>query len=946
MMKKVLFLFILASFLSEAKAQKNTGEYLQSLNGSWAFKTDPNDIGEEQAWFGETVNTSSWDSMPVPGNWDLRNEYSHYVGKAWYRTSFSIPAIRKEQVVRLLFEAVYHDSKVWLNGKLLGTNNSGFLPFEFEINKLLNYEKPNSLVVCADNTFRRGAIWNWGGIRRPVTLVATGSVRIVQQMISSQIDLDKKTAAISIKLFVKNTDASPVGLQGEVVLSNENGFEKTVPFAINVEAGNTAEAVVRTTINSKQLHLWSCDDPFLYQSKVRIKSSKGLIHENQAAFGLRKIEVDNINYTFKLNGQPMRIMGFNLVPDDRTTGNTLPLWRVKEDVDLMKSMGANMARLSHLPMHAGLLDYLDQKGILVFSEVPLWGYDQLADKNSPIPKEWLTRLINTQFNHPSIIGWSVGNEIGQYPGVNSYVSDAIKNTQELDSTRLAVMVSHTASRTNNDPLQFSDMGLINGYGKGIGSTVDKIHELYPGKLLFFTEYGYNQFTENLDGDLDAKALIDSIRFKPYLMGASLWTFNDYRSSFPGTKEFSENRAWGLVDVFRQKKKAWYSFQKEYAPVKEFKVENVVVGTKSTATVSISPRKLLDLPAYLLDQYKLIWRIVSIEGNIISGGFKTLPVIQPGDATLTYPIAWDMPDNAYALQVSLNSPQNYQLIDTTVFFKRPLAPKIIYTDGYRTMMNNLRANAAEMRVVFERNSSAGYYKLKYEKDGVVKETPLTLNNYINVPGLNIDEQYKLSVVAVNSTGESEPAPGNVKIETEYPAPLVFYTEPANNGFFVGYPSTDEDYIFQVQYTTKPGDYAGAETLQTSNKGVLFVPGLKNGETYYYRMRSWKSNNYTSPWSNEIKVIPDGGQLPAKPSVRGVVKQQKEAIVFFEPQKKSTGYILEYKISGTETWQQRTINASQIDSYFLNGLDPKKSYEFRMLTLNENGKSIYSDTVKSL
>jgi beta-galactosidase len=80
--------------------------------------------------------------------------------------------------------------------------------------------------------------------------------------------------------------------------------------------------------------------------------------------------------------------------------------------------------------------------------------------------------------------------------------------------------------------------------------------------------------------------------------------------------------------------------------------------------------------------------------------------------------------------------------------------------------------------------------------------------------------------------------------------------------------------------------------------------------------------------------------------GVVKQAKEAIVFFEPQKKATGYIMEYKIIGTESWQQKMINAAQIDCFHINGLDPKKTYEFRMLTLNENGKSIYSETIKSL
>lgn len=944
-MKKILFLFILTSFLSETRAQHNTVEYLQSLNGYWAFKTDPNDVGERQAWFGETVNVSSWDSMPVPGNWDLRNEYSHYAGKAWYRTSFSVPAIKKEQVTRLVFEAVYNDSKVWLNGKLLGTNNSGYLPFEFEINKFLNYDKPNSLVVCADNSFRRGAIWNWGGIRRPVTLVATGTARVVQQMISSQIDLDKKTAAVSIKLFVKNADTNPARLQGEVVLSNKNGFEKIVPFAISVEAGDTAETIVHTTVNSKQLHLWSCDDPFLYQSKVRIKNGADLVHENTAAFGLRKVEVDNKNYSFKLNGQPMRIMGFNLVPDDRTTGNTLPLWRVKEDIDLMKSMNANMARLSHLPLHQELLDYLDEKGILIFSEIPLWGYDQLVDKNNPVPKEWLARLVSGQFNHPSIIGWSVGNEIGHVPGVNGYVEDAINYVHGLDSTRMGVMVTHIADHSSNDPIQLSDMGLINKYGKAIGSLADKIHSIYPQKLLFYTEYGYTQFTENLDGDLDAKSLIDSIRFKPYLMGASLWTFNDYRSSFYGTKEYSENRAWGIVDVFRQKKKAWYSFQKEYAPVRELRLENVVIAKKGSATIAVKPRQVLDLPAYPLSGYNLVWDLSNAEGKILTGGFKELPVINPGDAEIKLPISWDMPENSFKLKVALLSPLNYAVIDTIVFLQKPVAPRILYAKGVRTPINALWAGNGGLRVVFEKNPSASFYKLKYGKDGLTSETPLTLNNYFDVPQLNYGDNYKLAVIGVNSFGESEPSNAvTVKVETELAPPLIAYTEAANNGFYVGFPVTDNDYLSQVQYTTKAGDYSDAITLQSTSKGVLFVPGLQNGQTYYYRMRRWKHNKYITPWSEEIAVRPDGGVAPSSPMLAGVIRQGKEAIICFEPVKKATGYKLEYRSVNGGEWKTQMVNAAQVNYFKLTGLTPKLSYEFRMATLNQNGQSDYSQTVR--
>jgi beta-galactosidase len=507
------------------------------------------------------------------------------------------------------------------------------------------------------------------------------------------------------------------------------------------------------------------------------------------------------------------------------------------------------------------------------------------------------------------------------------------------------MVSHSADHSNHDPLQFSDMGLINKYGKGIGMLADKIHGIYPQKLLFYTEYGYNQFTENLDGDLDAKGLMDSIRFRPYLMGASLWTFNDYRSAFYGTKEYSENRPWGIVDVFRQKKKAWYSFQKEYAPVRELKLEHVVTAKKSSATIIIKPRQLDDLPAYPLSGYNLVWNISTAEGKILTGGFKELPFVKPGDAEMKFPISWDMPENAFKVTVALLSPLNYTVIDTVVFLQKPISPKIIYASGVRTLMNNLTENSGGLRVVFEKNCTASFYKLKYGKNELNKETPLTLNNYFDVPKLSHGDNYKLAVIGVNSFGESEPLNAvTVKIETEYPAPLIAYTEAANNGFYVGCPTAEDDYLLQVQYTTKPGDYSDAATVQTTNKGVLFVPGLQNGQTYYYRMRRWKHNNYITPWSEELAVIPDGGLVPSKPMLAGVIREGKEAIICFEPVKKATGYKLEYRSINGGEWKTQLVNAAQINHFKLTGLMPKVSYEFRMATLNQNGRSDYSPTIR--
>jgi SSS family solute:Na+ symporter len=353
-----------------------------SLTGTWAFRTDPANVGESRGWYRPEVSTAEWDSLPVPGNWDLRNEYAHYVGKGWYRRTFATPAGASEKVTRLLFEAVYHDCTVWLNGQKLGENHSGFLPFEFEISEKLNPSGPNTLVVCADNALTRGAIWNWGGIRRPVTLEITEPLRVVRQHVTPVLDLTAGTATVAVRVFLQNHGTSAAPAKGTVTLAAPNGYRQELSFEASVPAQGTGSVLVQTMIPKAQVHRWHFDDPFLYESTVRLGqypqppeggSSTADAPRQEAPFrglgvlrvrfGLRKIEVDNKNFTFKLNGESIRPLGFNLVPDDRTTGNTLPTWRIREDIDLLKNLGCQLTRLSHLCLPEEVLDYLDERGI-------------------------------------------------------------------------------------------------------------------------------------------------------------------------------------------------------------------------------------------------------------------------------------------------------------------------------------------------------------------------------------------------------------------------------------------------------------------------------------------------------------------------------------------------------------------------------------------------------
>lgn len=933
-----------------------TNATAQSLNGTWAFRTDPNDVGEQQNWHKPETNTASWDSLPVPGNWDLRNEYAQYVGKGWYRRTFATPATLNNRVVRLLFEAVYHDCTVWLNGQKLGENHSGFLPFEFEITKLLNPSGTNTLVVCADNSLTRGAIWNWGGIRRPVTLEVTEPVRVVRQHITPTVDLAKRTATVAIRVFVQNHRAALGSVQaaeatGTVQLSAPNNFTRSLPFRVSVPASGSASVLIQTTLTAQETHLWHFDNPFLYTSAVTLAGASG---EKINRFGLRKIEIDNAAYTrtsarLKLNGEVIRPMGFNLVPDDRTTGNTLPTWRIKEDIDLLKGLGCTMTRLSHLCLPDEMMDYLDERGMLVISEIPLWGYDPRADPDSTVSKDWMTRLVTNQYNHPSVIGWSVGNEIGDYPTVMKYVEGAIAYTRTLDSTRLVSSVSHTA-QFPTDIVDLGDIGLINKYGKNLRPITQKQHDLHPKQTLFYSEYGIGQLFENLDADLDAKTLIDSLRGLPYLIGGSLWTFNDYRSRFLGTKEGSGNRPWGVVDVYRQKKRAYYSFRREHNPLRAMTVAPQGV---TSALVSLQPRGVLDLPAYPLHNYRLLWKRTDATGKIGQSGLVLLPVIRPGDAPQTHSINWK-PDSSFAMTVELLAPTSDALADTTIYYQKPTPPIITYAMGGR-IYYNAHSQGGMIRVHFQKNPSCVTYKARYGEGSLTHETAPTLNDYIEIPKVALGKTYQVAVVGINGAGGTalrESAPDNIRSVTVeklgFAPPAIQHVEPADGGFFIGYASPDDDYAYRVQVTDTPGDYTKAKTVQSLTPGTLFVPGLTNrsadaGKPYYFRFKRLKDNYFASNWSEERVVTPDGGQRPAPPVLQGIVQQSNEAVVCFNPVPKATGYLLEYRRGNTNTWQQQSIPTVQTGRFILTGLDSKQSYEYRMATVNAHGQSDFSPTL---
>ena len=811
-----------------------------SLNGLWNFKADYYNNGEDQTWFGTGFNDSDWDKLPVPGNWDLRNEYANYIGKGWYRTTFETPSGIDGKVVRINFEAVGIDYKVWLNGAPIANVTGGYFPNPINISGKLKAGIKNSLVVCADNTFRSGAYWSWGGIRRPVTLFINNPVFIKSAHITALPDLKKGIASVLLNVSVSNESHVKENVSLEYELSFAGTVVKQGNVTVSLSGLADQKADLEFALAKKEVKLWHFDFPNLYDLKVQLKQGTNLYHEVNERFGIRKVEI--ANGQFLLNGESVRAMGLNWVADDRLTGNTLPAELYKRDIDNMKSLGVNIARISHLPLPQEVYDYLDEKGILIVAEIPVWGVTQLADPENAISKSWIKQLVNTNFNHPSIIGWCVGNEIGYNARVMAYVEKAIKYVKDsLDHSRLVVMVSHTANSWKADPSQFGDFVPYNTYGDW-GKNVDHVHGNQPSQLIFISECGGNLIGEDLNTSTGNFAkMFTEFRGREYLFGASIWTYNDYRSNFrtdniTWDSKVSQNRDWGLIDGYGNKKRAYSIVRKEFAPFKSLKVNDNL----NTIDVRLEPRGKLDLPAYILRGYKLICEEFGKDNKLISKTEIILPLTKPGDSFLEKSFARN--GNPSARKISVVGPTNYCLMDTTICYQSPENPviKAVFNTGDK------------IRVVFDHVNFATEYKLRYGSQDLNAESLPTIDNFIEIRKQSNDKGWeqnmKIQLVAINGFGESKSA-----IHTEtlvgsatFP-PVVKAVRAFQNGISIGYSSEKQEYLYKVQYSTVPDFTTEVHVIQTTSKGACYIPDLNPGRTYYIRMCSVQQYEIQSPWS---------------------------------------------------------------------------------------------------
>lgn len=606
-----------------------------SLNGEWAFALDPVRIGENTKWYDPAFPVTRFDKVTVPHSFSVDPRYMFYTGTAWYIKKFNASPVPGNHV-SIKFDAVFYKSRVWLNGVLVGAHEGGYTPFEIDITSQLKPE--NTLAVEVDNSWDTTTIpgaktavdpvnsntsqlvpWiNYGGITRNVHLINRPDVHVRRTTIISEPDLVKGTAAVAVSVFLRN--ASPTAARRIVtptIFFQGNKVNASLkPINIDIKAGEDSRVEFRTTIPASDTKLWNHDEPNLYQ--LIVSCGTDTIKQK---FGIRKIEVSGTKLL--LNGSPIKMGGCNRPLDYPGFGSLDPQQVLNQDLTLIKNGSMELSRISHYPVSTETLDWADQHGLLIITEPGNW---QLAPKQlrDTVMREkfrsQFREMIERDFNHPSVIAYSVGNEFpSNTEEGKAWVRDMGAYAKSLDNSRLVTFASmfvfrDVIKKPEDEASQFVDFISANIYGNHL-KNLRHIHELYPGKPVYISEFGIRADAVKSEEER-TKYLIDAMKdFRQcdFVIGASIWTFNDYFSRFPGTAA-NGYRPWGLVSPQREIRGMYQTWQEEFSPL----VVEVAKREGDKVVVNVTARK--DFPSYTVRGYSLRHQ----DQNIALGELK------PGD----------------------------------------------------------------------------------------------------------------------------------------------------------------------------------------------------------------------------------------------------------------------------------------------------------------------------
>lgn len=451
-----LLLLLLAACASHGKK----GRIVTDFNRDWKFK-----LGDHPTALQSDFNFADWRTLQLPHDWSIEGEFSDKhptkpsqgalpAGMGWYRKTFTLPLDWEDKSISIEFDGVFKNSEVWINGHSLGVRPNGYISFAYELSKYLHFGKQeNVIAVKVDNSAQPNSRWYTGsGIYRNVRLVASEKLHVAHwgtYVTTPSVSAEKASVHFEVTIENKDDAAKEFKLVTAIVDANN----KEVANATSIEK-------IGSNTDSKKIHnldvnhpaLWSVENPYLYKIVTKIYDNSELIDTYETPLGFRFFNFD-AEKGFSLNGVPTKILGVCLHHDNGALGAVENIHAVKRKLVLLKDMGVNAIRMAHNPPSLELLQLCDEMGFIVQDEAfDVWKKKKVANDYHKDWDAWhkkdLEDFIKRDRNHPSVMMWSIGNEIRE-----QFDSTGIAITKELAQIVKALDTTRpvTSALTENIP---------------------------------------------------------------------------------------------------------------------------------------------------------------------------------------------------------------------------------------------------------------------------------------------------------------------------------------------------------------------------------------------------------------------------------------------------------------------------------------------------------------
>jgi beta-glucuronidase len=558
------------------------------LNDGWLFRADPNDEGLGGGWAAQT-DTAGWSPVTLPNAWNAGDDSDASMagGVGWYRRDLHIPSkpAGAQWIVR--FESVNYRATVFLNGRRVAEHEAAAIPFEVPLERL--QRGVNRLVVRVDSRRDRtslppgpgGGWWNYGGILREVYLRPVTELDISELLTRPVSDHE---------LLVRATLSNLDGHLRRASVDVRIGGVTTSLGSVRVPARGSRSLSRRIAVPGARL--WAPRRPALFEVAARATSKGRVIATYRVHTGLRRRAIRR-DGRMTMNGLALNLRGASVHEQTPERGSALLPSDHARDIAMLRALGATITR-SHYPFSEDFLERADRAGIAVWEEIPFYQLSESAMRDPAIRQKGLAYLaaaIKRDQNHPSVIAWSIGNELPATPqrGQRAYIRDAVALAHRLDPTR-PVALAVAGYPTKNyfsayaplDALGINDyFGWYPGpFGQivnraALGQYLDRFHANYPSKALFVTEFGAEA---NREGAREEKGTYDFqkefMRFhlatyakRPWLNGAINWVLQDFkvRPNWSGGNPQPDS-PWlrkGLIDQNGGKKPAYGPTSRTY-----------------------------------------------------------------------------------------------------------------------------------------------------------------------------------------------------------------------------------------------------------------------------------------------------------------------------------------------------------------------------------------------